>query len=144
MWSENEFQLPINVPVHFQIITDAGLSDVYDSLINVVSRDLPTSVYVYNFLYDGKLCELKNLVSRNLETKLKGEIPSTDLNEYGYNFMRVIHHQRLCSGAFHCADGSHWNYNQELAGKNMNELRPKDRKVIDTLTNLFTTFAKTS
>ncbi|XP_065211386.1 esterase FE4-like [Planococcus citri] len=100
------------------IITDAALSDVYDTLINVISADLPSSVYVYNFLYDGKLCTMKAKLANLLEKELKG--------------------------AFHAADYSYWNYAEEFAGKTMTNIQPKDRITIDRMTSLFTSFAKTT
>ncbi|XP_065211383.1 esterase FE4-like [Planococcus citri] len=100
------------------IITDIALSDVYDTLINVISADLPSSVYVYNFLYDGKLCTMKAKLANLLEKELKG--------------------------AFHAADYSYWNYAAEFAGKTMANIQPKDRLTIDRMTSLFTSFAKTS
>ncbi|XP_065215837.1 esterase E4-like [Planococcus citri] len=100
------------------ILTDIALSDVYDSVINVISADLPSSVYVYNFHYDGKLCVMKAQIERSLKEPLPG--------------------------AFHGADYSYWCYNEEMAGKTMARIQPNDRKIVDTLTNLLTTFAKTS
>ena len=58
---------------YFQIISDAALSDIYDSLINVISADLPSSVYVYNFHYDGELCAMKANCSKRMEKALKGK-----------------------------------------------------------------------
>ncbi|XP_065221847.1 esterase FE4-like [Planococcus citri] len=104
-------------PTLCDIITDAGLSEAYDSLINVVSADPTSPVYVYNFHYDGKLCMMKAQTERLLEKPLKG--------------------------AFHGADYSYWNYAEETAGKTMANIQPKDRQTIDTFTSLVTTFAKT-
>lgn len=60
---------------HFlQILSDAALSDVYDSLINVISADLPSSVYLYKFKYDGKLCTMKSKLANLLEKPLQGNI----------------------------------------------------------------------
>ncbi|XP_065202770.1 esterase E4-like [Planococcus citri] len=100
------------------ILSDAALSDVYDSLINVVSADLPSSVYVYNFHYDGKLCTMKTRMAQLMEKRLQG--------------------------AFHAGDYSYWCYSEETAGRNMGCISPKDREMINTFTSLLTTFAKTS
>ncbi|XP_065202777.1 esterase E4-like [Planococcus citri] len=99
------------------ILTDAALSGVYDSLINVISADLPSSVYAYNFYYDGKLDGLRGRIEKMLRTPLKG--------------------------AFHAADFDYWRYDEKTVGKRMEHLQQKDRNMIDTITSLLTTFAKT-
>ncbi|XP_065202773.1 esterase E4-like [Planococcus citri] len=111
-------------PVHMasmstqcDIITDIALSDVYDSLINVISADLPSSTYVYKFQYNGQLCTMKNRVSPLLEKPVEG--------------------------AFHAADYSHWCYSSTMVGKNLESMTPQDKEIIDILTSTITSFAKT-
>lgn len=55
-----------------QILTDVSLSGVYDTLIDVVSSDPTSPVYVYHFEYDGKLNSMKNEVEKYLTKPLKG------------------------------------------------------------------------
>ncbi|XP_065202764.1 esterase E4-like isoform X2 [Planococcus citri] len=98
------------------ILTDAALSDVYDSLINVVSADLPSSVFVYNFAYDGKLCIMKHNFEPLLQDPLKG--------------------------TFHGADYAHWVNGLQHLKKDESFLTQKDRDTIDRMTSLITTFAK--
>ncbi|XP_065208415.1 esterase E4-like isoform X2 [Planococcus citri] len=100
------------------ILTDAAMSDVYGSLINVLSEDHLSPVYVYNFLYDGELDPMKARINARLQTELKG----------------------TC----HAADYGYWHHYEELVCRDMCNLRPNDRRTIDTLTSLLTSFAKTS
>ncbi|XP_065211401.1 esterase FE4-like [Planococcus citri] len=100
------------------ILTDTALSGVYDSLINVISADPSSPVYAYNFFYDGKLDALKARIESRVQTEL--------------------------TGSFHGADYNYWNYLEDHVGKSMSKIRPEDRHIIETLTSLFTTFAKTS
>ncbi|XP_065211405.1 esterase E4-like [Planococcus citri] len=101
------------------ILTDAALSDVYDSLINEISTDLPSSVFVYNFLYDGNMCVMKPRMTRLLGKELPG--------------------------ACHATENCYWSYiDENIGGKNINRIQPKDRQMIETFTSMLTTFAKNS
>ncbi|XP_065211385.1 esterase FE4-like isoform X2 [Planococcus citri] len=100
------------------ILTDAALSDVYGLLINIISENDLSPVYVYNFLFDGKLDGFKAKINARLQTEVKG--------------------------ACHAADYTYWAYIDEFAGKTMTNIRSKERQTIETLTSLFTNFAKTS
>ncbi|XP_065202781.1 esterase E4-like [Planococcus citri] len=99
------------------ILTDAALSDVYDSLINVIAADLPSSVFVYNFHYDGALDGMKVKITEIMQTEIEG--------------------------AFHAADYCYWSFMGEIAGKHAEKIPPKDREVIETFTSYLTTFART-
>ncbi|XP_065202774.1 esterase E4-like [Planococcus citri] len=105
-------------PLLCDIITDAGLSDVYDSLINVISEDVSSPVYVYNFHYDGKLDWGKKMIKESSKLEMQG--------------------------ASHAADFGYWCYMEMVAGKQMTQINPNDREMIETYVNLMTTFAKTS
>lgn len=57
----------------FQILTDAALSDVYDTLINATAtEDEPSSVFVYKFNFVGNAFTLNEYLSKQLEEPLKG------------------------------------------------------------------------
>lgn len=56
----------------FQIQTDMALSGVYDSLINVIAQDLPSSVYVYRFEFEGSIPTSKEKIVAQLDEPLKG------------------------------------------------------------------------
>ncbi|XP_065211408.1 esterase FE4-like isoform X2 [Planococcus citri] len=101
-----------------EILTDITMSDVYGSLINIISENDLSPVYVYNFLFDGKLDGFKAKINARLQTEVKG----------------------TC----HAADYTYWAYIDEFAGKTMANIRSKERQTIETLTSLFTNFAKTS
>ncbi|XP_065211404.1 esterase E4-like [Planococcus citri] len=100
------------------ILTDAALSDVYRSLINIISENDLSPVYVYNFHFDGKLDGFKAMINARLQTEVKG----------------------TC----HAADYAYWAYIDDFAGKTMANIRSKERQTIETITSLFTNFAKTS
>ena len=55
-----------------QILTDMALSDVYDSIINVISAHLPESVYVYKFQFDGNAGTLKDRIVQMMDEPLMG------------------------------------------------------------------------
>ncbi|XP_065202768.1 esterase E4-like [Planococcus citri] len=99
------------------ILTDISLSDVYDSLINVVSEDPRSPVYLYKFKYDGNLSVMK----ASFERLMKEPLP----------------------GTFHAADYAHWSYIVDHMGKEMKDITPQDREITDTFTKLITTFART-
>lgn len=60
--------------VHLQIQTDIALSDVYDSVINIVAADLPTSVYVYKFNFEGSIGTMKERVLEVVDEPLEGKL----------------------------------------------------------------------
>lgn len=48
-----------------------------------------------------------------------------------------------CTGAAHGTDYVYWCCVANRDGKSPSQVTPKDREMIDTMTNLLTTFAKT-
>lgn len=56
-----------------QIQTDAAFSEIYDTLINIIAIDLPSSVYIYKFLFDGDVSSYKDVIVPLLEEPLEGE-----------------------------------------------------------------------
>ena len=49
-----------------------ALSDVYDSLINVIAADLPTSVYVYKFEFEGSIGTMKRIMEEQVNESFQG------------------------------------------------------------------------
>ncbi|XP_065211455.1 esterase E4-like [Planococcus citri] len=65
------------------ILTDAALSDVYDTLINVISADLPSSVFVYKFNFVGNAFTINEYISSQFDEPLKGACHESDFNHCG-------------------------------------------------------------
>lgn len=55
-----------------QIQTDAAFSDVYDTLINPLAADMPSSVFVYKFLYEGDIPTMKEKIAEVFSEKVSG------------------------------------------------------------------------
>ncbi|XP_065202717.1 esterase E4-like [Planococcus citri] len=70
-------KIPISLAI--DILTDAIFCDVYDSLLDLVSSELP--VYVYKFQYDAECGGLKNRVFYLIQDHIDGAIHSDD---FGY------------------------------------------------------------
>ncbi|XP_065219165.1 carboxylesterase 1D-like [Planococcus citri] len=100
-----------------EIQTDISLSDLYESLINVVAEDLPSSVFVYRFNYEGSIPTMKERIKGQLDVPLKG--------------------------TFHGDDYSYWAMVKEFWGTVEYNLQPKTREMVEKFTKLITTFVKT-
>ena len=48
------------------------MSDVYDSVINPISTDLPSSVFVYSFEFEGNIHSINTTLRDMLEEQIKG------------------------------------------------------------------------
>ncbi|XP_065202765.1 esterase E4-like [Planococcus citri] len=105
------------LPIKCDILSDISYSDVYDSLLNVISAELPSSVFIYKFQYDGNLCVMKAKIQPNLDEPLQG--------------------------SFHGADYSYWCNIEEFVTRDISAISTKDKEMIEMMTNLITTFAKT-
>ncbi|XP_065202766.1 esterase FE4-like [Planococcus citri] len=66
--------------VKTDIQTDIILSDVYDTLINVIANDFPESVYVFEFNFEGDVYTIKTAVKDVLGEKLEGTFHGCDFN----------------------------------------------------------------
>ncbi|XP_065202729.1 esterase FE4-like [Planococcus citri] len=53
-----------------EIQSDISMSDIYDTLIDVIAADLPSSVFVFKFEFEGKLITLKD--AGNFEERISG------------------------------------------------------------------------
>lgn len=49
-----------------------AFSDVYETLIDLISADLPTSVFVYKFEFQGNLATFGDIFKNALEEPLNG------------------------------------------------------------------------
>ncbi|XP_065202733.1 esterase E4-like [Planococcus citri] len=65
------------------ILDDVVLSDLYDTLVNIIATELPSSAFVYKFSFDGEIISMKTAVLHTMPEYLKG--------------------------AFHACDFSYWN-----------------------------------
>ncbi|XP_065202732.1 esterase E4-like [Planococcus citri] len=54
------------------ILDDVILSDLYDTLVNIIATELPSSTFVYKFCFDGEINSMKTVVLRVIPEKLKG------------------------------------------------------------------------
>ncbi|XP_065218873.1 esterase E4-like isoform X1 [Planococcus citri] len=99
------------------IQTDIALSDVYNSLINIVAEDLPSSVFVYRFDYEGSIPTMKERIASQLDEPLKGTCHGDD-----YSYWAMIK--------------DHWS-------KLDYSIQPRSREMVEKFTKLITTFAKT-
>ncbi|XP_065218913.1 uncharacterized protein LOC135844603 [Planococcus citri] len=106
-----------NLSARCEIQTDISLSDLYESLINVVAEDLPSSVFVYRFNYEGSIPTMKERIMGQLDAPLKG----------------------TCHGD----DYSYWAMVKDYWGKMDYSLQPKSREMVEKFTKLITTFVKT-
>ncbi|XP_065217622.1 esterase E4-like isoform X3 [Planococcus citri] len=100
-----------------EIQTDIALSDVYDSFINIIARDLPSSTYVYRFDFEGSIPTIKEKIMSRLEEPLKGTA--------------------------HADDYSYWSFVNDHLGKMDYNMSPKTREMVEKFTKLLCTFAKT-
>ncbi|XP_065219224.1 esterase E4-like [Planococcus citri] len=106
-----------HLPTRCQIQTDISLSDMYDSVVNVVAEDLPSSVFVYRFDYEGSIPTMKERLVSQLDEPLKGTCHGDD-----YSYWAMIK--------------DHWS-------KLDYSIQPRSREMVEKFTKLFTTFAKT-
>lgn len=53
-------------------MTDAAFSEVYDTLIDPVSAELPSSVYVYKFQFEGDVASMKTTVHWKFDGPMTG------------------------------------------------------------------------
>ena len=56
-------------------------SDVYNTLINVIADELPTSVYVYKFTFEGNACTMRDKLMPLIDVPIEGlhDIPKNNL-----------------------------------------------------------------
>ncbi|XP_065216698.1 esterase E4-like [Planococcus citri] len=104
-------EAPMSLQIDVQ--SDICISDVYDTLIDVVAAQQPSSVFVYKFEFEGKLKTMKELVS------LDEQLP----------------------GTYHGSEYIHWNNFDWDNGYGLRDERT--RRMVNTFTKLVTTFAKT-
>ncbi|XP_065202789.1 esterase E4-like [Planococcus citri] len=98
------------LPVKMDIQSDVSMFDVYETVINPISEDLPSSVFVYKFEFEGNIHSMNATLNSMIDEPIKG--------------------------TFHASDFSYWNRFGD----------PKDnktRKMVETFTQLVTTFART-
>ncbi|XP_065219497.1 esterase E4-like [Planococcus citri] len=100
-----------------EIQTDISLSDLYESLINVVAEDLPSSVFVYRFNYEGSIPTMKERIMGQLDAPLKGTV--------------------------HGDDYSYWAMMKDHLNKLEYSIQPRCREMVEKFTKLITTFVKT-
>ncbi|XP_065219414.1 esterase FE4-like [Planococcus citri] len=98
------------------IMTDIALSDVYSSLIDIVSDD-HSPVYVYKFNYEGSVPKVKDAVVLQLDGPLEGTV--------------------------HADDYCYWSLVKDYKNKNDYLITPKSSEMIETFTKLICTFAET-
>ncbi|XP_065202787.1 esterase B1-like [Planococcus citri] len=72
-----------NVPLSIKcdILDDAAYSDLYDTLIDAVSADLPDSAFVYSFEYVGEINDMRGICSSLIDGHLEGSFHADD---FGY------------------------------------------------------------
>ncbi|XP_065202719.1 esterase E4-like isoform X2 [Planococcus citri] len=75
-----------NVPLSLQadIQTDIILSDLYDSLVDIIADDLPSSVFVYKFEFEGDIPTTKSLLKHNYDEELPGSYHACDFSYWNY------------------------------------------------------------
>ncbi|XP_065217623.1 esterase E4-like isoform X4 [Planococcus citri] len=100
-----------------EIQTDMALSDAYDSLINIIARDLPSSAYVYRFDFEGSIPTIKERIMAQLDEPLKGTA--------------------------HADDYSYWSFVKDHLSKMDYNMSPKTHEMVEKFTKLICTFAKT-
>ncbi|XP_065202784.1 esterase FE4-like [Planococcus citri] len=66
--------LPLKIDIH----TDMAYSDAYNTLINVIAADLPSSVYVYKFTFEGNACTLKDKLMGLFDEPIEGTLHGDD------------------------------------------------------------------
>ena len=47
-------------------------SDLYNTLINVIARDLPSSAYVYKFDFEGNACTMRDKLIVLMDESIEG------------------------------------------------------------------------
>ncbi|XP_065218915.1 esterase E4-like [Planococcus citri] len=99
------------------ILTDLGLSDLYDSLINVIAADLPSSVYVYKFDFESNLGGMKERILQMIDEPLDGTV--------------------------HGCDFSYLVPTREYVSRRKSTLNPRTHKFIEMFTKQICTFAST-
>ncbi|XP_065202780.1 esterase E4-like isoform X2 [Planococcus citri] len=99
------------------VLTDIALSDVYDSLINIIAADLPDSVFVYKFQFEGNAGTMKDRIYQMMDEPLEG--------------------------TYHASDFSYWNHMTDHWDGKITVLTPKTREKVELMTNLISSFAKT-
>ncbi|XP_065208408.1 esterase E4-like isoform X2 [Planococcus citri] len=69
-----------SLPILIDVYTDLANSDLYKTLLDVVAKDLPESVYVYKFTFEGNACTLKDKLSVLLEESVQGTFHADDFS----------------------------------------------------------------
>ncbi|XP_065202785.1 juvenile hormone esterase-like [Planococcus citri] len=99
------------------IQTDISLSDVYDSVINVVAADLPNSVYVYKFGFEGNIGTMKDRIREAVDEPLEGTV--------------------------HGCDYSYFAFMKEYTSRKKPILTQRSKGMVEIFTKLICTFART-
>ncbi|XP_065208406.1 esterase FE4-like [Planococcus citri] len=75
---QNIKSAPLSILI--DVYTDLANSDLYNTLLNVMAKDLPESVYVYKFTFEGNANSLKEKLNVLFEEPVQGTFHATDFN----------------------------------------------------------------
>ncbi|XP_065202747.1 esterase E4-like [Planococcus citri] len=68
------------LPLKVDIQSDISMSEIYDTVINPISKDLPSSVFVYLFEFEGNIFTMNTTLKTVLDEPLKGTLHATDFS----------------------------------------------------------------
>ncbi|XP_065202782.1 esterase E4-like [Planococcus citri] len=105
------------IPLKIDIHTDMAYSDVYNTLINVIAKDLPSSVYVYKFTFEGNAGTLRDALIGSLGESVEG--------------------------TYHAEDFCYWSKSTNRWDMHDRQYNPETTKMIHTFTKIIGNFAKT-
>ncbi|XP_065202724.1 esterase FE4-like [Planococcus citri] len=105
------------IPLKIDILTDMAYSDIYNTLINVVAKDLPSSAYVYKFTFEGNAGTLRDVLIGSLGESVEG--------------------------TFHADDFCYWSKSTNRWDMHDRQYTPETTKMIHTFTKIIGNFAKT-
>ncbi|XP_065222437.1 esterase E4-like [Planococcus citri] len=105
------------LPIKCDIQSDIAASDLYPTLVDVVAADLPSSVYVYKFEFQGNVPKMKDVFQFVFDEPL--------------------------DGTYHGDDFTYWAKFSFPYDQIEDPLTPETEEMVKTFTKLVSTFAKT-
>ncbi|XP_065202753.1 esterase E4-like isoform X2 [Planococcus citri] len=66
------------LPIKMNIQTDISISDIYNTIINPISKDLPSSVFVYKFEFEGNIHSMNTTLKNMIDEPIKGTCHGSD------------------------------------------------------------------